>query len=720
MSGYKSILIRKFRLRTALVVPFVLQTVGAVGLVGYLSFRNGQQVVNDLAGQLQHEISSRVQERVQVYMEAPHLVNQINEDAARLGVLNFNDLESARTYLWKQVLRFKSIGHVGFANEKGQYLRVGWVNRSVGSEEPQLAAQLKQGTGDLIYYKLDNNGNPTEVAKIVPNYDVRQRPLYTAVLKNNRAAWSDVYINFGYGSLQINASSPYYDQQGNFVGVFTSQMGLDQIRNFLQTLRAGKSGQVFLIEPSGELIASSLAKQPLTVGTGKTQKRLKAQESSSPLMRQSMESLKLHLKNLNNIQGTTRLDFMLDGQRQFLEVSPLTDEYGLRWLIVVVVPEADFMEQINANTRNTVLLCLGALVLAIAIGILTARWITRPIERITHAAEDMTKGSLDQHVKSSRILEVAQLGKSFNSMAEQLKESFTNLEEKVKERTRELASANAEIAALNDRLKAENLRMGAELDILKQMQQMILPKAEELEIEGLDIAGFMEPADEVGGDYYDVLQTDGVVTIGMGDVTGHGLESGILMLMAQTAVRTLKEIREHDPVKFLATLNRTIYKNVQRMNSQKNLTLVVLNYADGKVSISGQHEETIIVRNGGKIERIDTIDLGFPIGLTDEIADFINHTVVELHPGDGMVLYTDGITEAMDFNKQQYGLERLCDAIAQNWSRSAEEIKQVIIEDVRQYIGTQKLFDDITLLVVKRQTDVSNQIEQSIEEMLKV
>lgn len=702
MTRPKSVSPHKFYLRTTLIGSFVLQIVGAVSLVSYLSFRNGQQVVNDLAGQLQQEISSRVQEQVRVYLEAPKLVNQINQDAAELGILDFNNLESARTYLWKQVLNFKSIGHTGLANEKGQYLRVGWVNRWVGSEKPQLAQQLKLGTGDLIYYNLDDNGNPIEVAKSSPNYDVRKRPLYTAVLDRHRAAWSKVYINFGYGSLQINASAPYYDRQGNLIGVFTCQMGLDQLRGFLQTLRVGKSGQVFLIEPSGDLIATSLTNQPLTVGTGEAQQRLKATESSNPLMRQSMKQLIARFQDLNKLQEPTRLDFQLDGQKQLMEVSPLTDEYGLHWLIVVVIPEADFMAQINANTRNTVWLCLGSLGLAIAIGIMTARWITRPIERITHAAEDLAEGSLDRHVRPSRLVEIDRLGNSFNNMAAQLKDSFENLEEKVKERTVELASANAEIAELNERLEAENLRMSAELDIIKQMQQMILPKPEELDIEGLDIAGFMEPADEVGGDYYDVLQIDGVVTICMGDVTGHGLESGILMLMAQTAVRTLKEIREQDPVRFLDTLNRTIYKNVQRMNSIKNLSLVVLNYADGKVSISGQHEETIVVRNGGSIERINTIDLGFPIGLEDDIADFIDRRIVELHPGDGIVLYTDGITEAMDIRNQQYGLVQLCDAIARNWSRSANEIKGAVIEDLRRHIGNQKVFDDITLLILKQ------------------
>jgi serine phosphatase RsbU (regulator of sigma subunit) len=280
----------------------------------------------------------------------------------------------------------------------------------------------------------------------------------------------------------------------------------------------------------------------------------------------------------------------------------------------------------------------------------------------------------------------------------QLRQTRTRL----KEHTTDLATANEAIIALNEKLKEDNFRLAAELDIVRQMQQMILPNPEELEIDGLDIAGYMEAADEVGGDYYDVLNTDGVVTLGIGDVTGHGLESGILMLMAQTAVRTLKEIRETDPVRFLDALNRTLYKNVQRMNSEKSLTLAILNYSEGWVSISGQHEETLIVRNGGQVERMDTMDLGLPIALHDDIAEFISHISIELKLGDGIVLYTDGIPEAKDINKKQYGVEQMCEVISQNWHLSAQEIKQAVIDDLRGHIGTQKVFDDITLLVVKR------------------
>ena len=280
---------------------------------------------------------------------------------------------------------------------------------------------------------------------------------------------------------------------------------------------------------------------------------------------------------------------------------------------------------------------------------------------------------------------------------------YHTLEAKVEDRTAQLAQANQEISTLNEMLKKDNLRMGAELDIVKRLQQMVLPKQSELEaIEGLEIAGFMEAADEVGGDYYDVLKQEGRVKISIGDVTGHGLESGVLMIMAQTAIRTLEKMKETDPVKFLDVVNQTLYDNLERMKSSKNMTLAILDYSNGKLKLSGQHEEMIVVRGDGTLECIDTMELGFPIGLEAEIGDFIAQQEVQLNSGDVVVLYTDGITEAANINKVLYGLERLCEVVVENRHSSAEEIKQAVIDDVRQHIGTQKVFDDITLVVIKQ------------------
>ncbi|MCP4349883.1 MAG: PP2C family protein-serine/threonine phosphatase [Desulfobacterales bacterium] len=252
--------------------------------------------------------------------------------------------------------------------------------------------------------------------------------------------------------------------------------------------------------------------------------------------------------------------------------------------------------------------------------------------------------------------------------------------------------------------KAENIRMRTELDVARKLQQMVLPSPEELEQTGdLDIAAYMEPADEVGGDYYDILMSKGRITIGIGDVTGHGLESGVVMLMVQTAIRTLLIHGETDPIRFLDTVNRVIYDNVQRMQIDKMLTLALINYSDGVLKLCGQHEEMIVVRKDGRTELVNTIDCGMFIGLVDDIAEFIDERSVALDPGDGAVLYTDGITEARNPADELYGLKRFCDVVSRLWTGSAEKVMQKVVEDVREFIGGQQVYDDITLVVLKRQ-----------------
>jgi len=285
----------------------------------------------------------------------------------------------------------------------------------------------------------------------------------------------------------------------------------------------------------------------------------------------------------------------------------------------------------------------------------------------------------------------------------QLDEVNKNLEDIIDERTRELIEANREINFLNQQLTEENIRMSSELAITRKLQEMILPKTKELNsIEELDIVGFMEPADEVGGDYYDVLEQNGRIKIGIGDVTGHGLESGVIMIMVQTAIRTLLINGETDPVKFLSTVNRAIYANIQRMNSDKNLSLILMDYQNYVLHLSGQHESVIVVRSDGTIEIIDTDALGFPIGLTNEISEFIFELKIHLNLDDIVVLYTDGITEAENANKERYGLEKLTQIISQSYQKSVDQIRENVIADVREFIGSSKVYDDITLVIMKR------------------
>ncbi|UNU26763.1 PP2C family protein-serine/threonine phosphatase [Microcoleus vaginatus] len=354
------------------------------------------------------------------------------------------------------------------------------------------------------------------------------------------------------------------------------------------------------------------------------------------------------------------------------------------------VNELDFLLQQRIAAfvnRKYLIFILVLIILALVIYLFVSfyRAVMQTVFVLDETSKKMASGNFDQKIILDNRDELGQVVGAFNKIADAL------------------VAANQEITVLNDRLKAENIRMSAELDVTRKIQQMLLPKDRELkEVIGLDIAGFMESAEEVGGDYYDVLQHKGRVKIGIGDVTGHGLESGVLMIMVQTAVRTLLAYNEPDPVRFLSAINSVIYDNVQRMKCDKNASLALLDYQQGMLKLSGQHEEMIVVRCNGSVERFDTIDLGFPIGLDADIAEFVAEKIVHLHSGDVVVLYTDGITEAQNMDQLLYGLDRLIEVIEINWQRSATEIRHAVIKDVRSHIGQQKVFDDITLLVLKQ------------------
>ena len=158
--------------------------------------------------------------------------------------------------------------------------------------------------------------------------------------------------------------------------------------------------------------------------------------------------------------------------------------------------------------------------------------------------------------------------------------------------------------------------------------------------------------------------------------------------MTQAAVRTLQEVKELYPVRFVDALSRTFYKNILRIKSDTNQILAFLTYGDSKVSISGQNEETLGVRKCGQIERIDMMNLEFTIGLDENISDFLRHVLVDLEPGDEVVLYTDGIPEARNMHKKFYGIEILCEVVSQNCHLSAEQIKQAAIDDLRIFLRT--------------------------------
>lgn len=708
----------KLSLRPLLIIPFLLEMTVTVGLVGYLSFRNGEQVVNNLASQLRTELTARIRQQIQSYIQTPFLVNGINGMALAKGDINIEEVRGGYLF-WQQAKTFPPTNFIYCGSEKdGAFLGVG---RSVKNKDIlQLQYSNQESNYFLNMYGLDQQGSATFLQdRVSKQYNSKSRPWYKIAKEKKQPTWSEIYIDFDALVPVITASNPVYNQQGELLGVCATDFFLAQeLNNFLQGLNLGKLGETFIMESSGTLVSSStIDEEKLILGEGEKSQRLLATESKNFIVRSTAEYLRSRYQDFSQIDHLQKLEFKLsNGERQFVQISPFNDRQGIEWLIVVVIPESQFMEKIYENTQTTIKLCIISLIVAGVIGIITARLITRPIQKLNQASEAMALGDLEQNVQVEGIKELEKLADSFNGMAGQLKTSFTSLEtmnmeleNRVEERTVELRKASEEIVKLNQQLSQENQRMSAELEVVQQLQKMILPTSEELaEILPFDLATFMKPAEEVGGDYFDILEKNGRVFVSIGDVTGHGLESGVVMLMAQTAVRTLLAVDGIDLVKILNILNEIIYTNTQRMKSSKNMTLVLLEYVQGKLRLSGQHEDLILVKNNGKIDYIETGELGFPLGLELDISPWVAQREIELKPGDVAVLYTDGITEAMNEKKQFYGKERLSQVIQVYHQKTAEEISQAIVDSVQKFIGHQRLFDDITLVVIKLKEEFSS------------
>ncbi|MDY6938572.1 MAG: adenylate/guanylate cyclase domain-containing protein [Cyanobacteriota bacterium] len=446
----------KLPLRLVLVVPFVSQVVAAVGLVGFLSFRNGQQAVEDLATQLRDEITARIEDRLNTYLQTPHRINQINADDVEIGKLDLEDIEGLERHFWKQIQRFESVSYIYFGSQAEFFSGAGVADGNIN------VAYWSPDSPDDAYetYATNDRGERIELLSAIPDYDLFPRPWYRGAVEAGRASWEDIYVWAApYPNVALPAVLPIYDDERELEGVFAVDLSLLDIGKFLQSLKVGKTGETFIMERNGLLVATSTDRAPFVKKNGE-QQRLRATEIDDRLIRATAEHLLDTFDRLNQIDRPEQLTFNLNNQPQLVQVTPYRDELGLDWFIVVVIPEADFMAQIHQNTRTTLALCAIAFILATGLGIVTSHWITQPILHLGRASRRIANGDLDRTVDNygDRVVQIDELkvlSESFNQMAAQLSKSFNalenaneHLEQQVKERTSQLAEAEAELRGL--------------------------------------------------------------------------------------------------------------------------------------------------------------------------------------------------------------------------------------------------------------------------------
>lgn len=266
----------------------------------------------------------------------------------------------------------------------------------------------------------------------------------------------------------------------------------------------------------------------------------------------------------------------------------------------------------------------------------------------------------------------------------------------------------AQLAA-HDELRAAERKAAVaplerELAIAQQIQTSLLPTR--MRVASGEVAAGMRPASSVGGDYYDLFQTeDGGCWIGIGDVSGHGLNAGLIMLMIQSGIASIvRKEPNADPHDVIALVNQTLYENVRtRLKLDDFVTLSLLRYfEDGRIAVAGAHEEIVVWRAAQQgCEVIPTH--GTWLGAMPDVSPHITTTIHRLRPGDILLLYTDGITEAMSTSGEQFGLERLIETLSQMSSTPVQSICEAMFDAAARWSAIQA--DDQTVLALRYRGD---------------
>ncbi|MBD2577982.1 ATP-binding protein [Oscillatoria sp. FACHB-1406] len=417
----------KTNLPTILTVLPILQLVGATGIVSYLFWQHRQALVREVAIHWADEASERIEFRLKTYLREPHLLNQSSKNAIAQGVFDSNDSARLKRFLQQQLLAFESIGSTGWCSARGGALYVS-KDEAAGKTDPLDSAQFC------------NSYKTTQTA--------------------NKPMWGPVHFERERQQLAIDAILPVYDARGTLLGVLNTPLYLSHLGTWLSDVQSDHSSRSFLVDRDGRTIASSDSSN-----SANSQLSL-AIESDDRLVREASLQLIRHFSEIAGLQEARQLEVDIDGQHYFVRVSPFHEERGLDWSIVTLIPISDFANMTGSRAINAIALCLLGIGIATVSGILTARWIVRPIRRLNTSARNLARGKWNESVSVEGLNEVGQLARSFNLMAKKLQSSFTALERQNKDLHRlsderqsvndELQRVNAELQRL-DRLKDEFL-----------------------------------------------------------------------------------------------------------------------------------------------------------------------------------------------------------------------------------------------------------------------
>ena len=608
------------------------------------------------------------------YWYSSRLVLQdVEADAGNLAQATVNEVESVLVGITKVIMFTTSyLEHHEYTEED----MLGILEHIVSSNdevygstiayEPYAYDPDKQYFAPYYYKK---NGSLTLTDLSTENYRYLEKDWYTVPKATNRPAWSEPYYDEGGGNIfMATYSLPFYrtvDGNRTLQGIVTADISLDWLVRIISSATTYKSGYSFMISKTGSFVSHPdelliKVKNIFSI----------ADALDEPRLRKIGETM---------LRGETgfvpHVSFHLN-RPSWLYYAPLPTT---GWSMGTVVLEDELFAGLHELNRQVILIAVGGFaILLVAIFTIASRMI-RPLETLASTTTEIARGNLDIELPQvSSHDEVGDLSRAFEEMRVSLKEYISNLAESIKAKE----------------------RLDSELKIAHNIQMNFLPKRfppfpDKSEFQ---IYARLEPAKYVGGDLFDFfLLDDNKLFISIGDVADKGVPAALFMAMTKTLMKGVAE-QEPGPAELLMRVNNEIARD---NDTSMFVTLIcgILNLDTGELIYSNAgHNPPVLIRNNQAPEWLD-IPEGFILG---PIMDTVyKNDRITLDPGDLLLLYTDGVNEAMNEKRVLYSDERLIDTVTGRKSDATEDLVHLVMESVENHSGDQEQSDDITILALR-------------------
>lgn len=428
------------------ILPLVLGIVAAVVLTGWLSLHHSQQMMTNTIAHLGQELRDRLEQRLESYLDLPHRANQVTLSVLdRDNLWNPDDMTAMQQHLIGQMRSvFPELMFLGCGGEQGEF--AGVYRTSEGLLEVRRTDRTTHWVN--VATTVDFRGRESQFLYANPDYDPRKRIWYQEAVAANRAVWSELYFNKGNKSeLVLSAATPFRDATGQLRGVVLADVSLKTLSDFLNRFKINAHSYTVLLDREGKLIAQS--------DIVAVDKRNPVDRGS--LMGEEIRQLEAAYGSLVQIQKPQQLFLEFEDRQYLLGVTPIQDDRGLDWLMILAIPPEDLEAYLPDSTPLVLGLCGLALFLGISVALLASRWIVRPIWRLSRASQAIAKGFWQQELPPSPIQELDAVACSFAQMMQQLQQSQDDLETKIQQRTEQLQQEIRDRQATEARLR-ENQR----------------------------------------------------------------------------------------------------------------------------------------------------------------------------------------------------------------------------------------------------------------------